>query len=706
MSTRVRKHESGAEKRKKKKRIEELTKSQRGALDKFFCDVSNENDGEIEISHVEETTYNNNVDVSLSDGETNECPNHGDTFSFDIFDPRNWDALTSKMIDVLVEQGPKRDIPSDIDPKDNYVLSNGEKCDRDWLIYSKKLDKVFCFCCKVFSKFRRGSLITDDFNDWIHLSQRLQEHEKSAEHIKNMANWYDLRLRLKTNQTIDNVNQKQISKERDHWNKVLLRIISIVKFLAKNNLAFRGSNLRLYQGNNENFMGLVEMIAEFDPIVQEHVRRIANDEIHFHYLGPSIQNELILLLASRIKTEIIRKINEAKYFSVILDCTPDTCHQEQMSMILRYVDVSSEFGSIEESFLGFLNVDDTTGQGLFDVLQGELNNLGLNIDDGKHQGFQKKLLDINPRAFYMPCDCHSLNLALCDMANTCGLTLKSLSVTRWESRIDSVKAIRFQVGDIREALFEVAEKDNDSKIRSEAKSLAMNELGDFEFLVSIVIWFEMIYHVNLVSKNLQSREMVIDVAIEEIKGLITFFEKYRESGFVDAIEEAKKIAQEINISPIFPQRREIRRKRQFDENRDDLSEVSNQSPEEMFRVNFFLYIVDQAISSLKLRFEQYKDFENIFGFLFTSKKINLLDDERLKLSCTCLEGVLKKGEHFDIDGDELYMELKVKLTTPVTVASAERTLIAIENGFLEQMDYKDVIDEFASKTARRMALFK
>ncbi|KAK9750779.1 hypothetical protein RND81_02G221500 [Saponaria officinalis] len=164
MSTRVRKHESGAEKRKKKKRIEELTKSQRGVLDKFFVknshnsttneninssvnlegNVSNENDGEIEMLHVEETTYNNNVDASLSDGETNECPNHGDTFSFDIFDPRNWDALTSKMIDVLVEQGPKRDIPSDIGPKDNYgkffsltfytrVFSNGEKCDRDWL---------------------------------------------------------------------------------------------------------------------------------------------------------------------------------------------------------------------------------------------------------------------------------------------------------------------------------------------------------------------------------------------------------------------------------------------------------------------------------------------------------------------------------------------------------------------------------------------
>ena len=38
---------------------------------------------------------------------------------------------------------------------------------------------------------------------------------------------------------------------------------------------------------------------------------------------------------------------------------------------------------------------------------------------GKHQGVQKRLLDINPRAVYTPYDCHSINLVLCDMANSC-----------------------------------------------------------------------------------------------------------------------------------------------------------------------------------------------------------------------------------------------------------------------------------------------
>src|SRR5436189_147141 len=101
---------------------------------------------------------------------------------------------------------------------------------------------------------------------------------------------------------------------------------------------------------------------------------------------------------------------------------------------------------------------------------------------GKNQGVQKRLLDINPRAFYMPCGSHSLNLVICDMANSCvkaksffvacqciytvfsnstkrwnvlleyidKLTLKSLSTTKCESHIGTVKAIITQISQIRE----------------------------------------------------------------------------------------------------------------------------------------------------------------------------------------------------------------------------------------------------------------
>ena len=43
-----------------------------------------------------------------------------------------------------------------------------------------------------------------------------------------MNTWIDLELRLLKNKTIDKYVQEQIKKEKDHWEKVLLRIIAVV----------------------------------------------------------------------------------------------------------------------------------------------------------------------------------------------------------------------------------------------------------------------------------------------------------------------------------------------------------------------------------------------------------------------------------------------------------------------------------------------
>nr|XP_028960141.1 uncharacterized protein LOC114825575 [Malus domestica] len=498
-----------------------------------------------------------------------------------ISDDGNWDKIDQNLRGMLVERGPKR-VDDVAFPKDN----------------------------------------SDMYFSSVHYIRKLPNGETQD------RKWLVYSCSLDT---------QQISKKKEHWRQVLRRIIAVVKRLAKVTLAFCGDNEKLYEENNGIFLNVIEMIVEFDPTMQEHIRRIDTHETHYHYLGHKTQNELIQLLASEVKSEIIARIKEVKYFSVILDCTLDASHEDQMSLIIRCVDVTKTPIKVEE-FLEFLNVHDSTERALFDVLLGALSTLELDVDEIRGQSY-----------------------------------------------------------------------DNGSNM----------------------------------------------------KGLISVLDRYRETGFEEAMNEVKKIASEMEIEIVFSEKRIIQRKKQFNES---ASEVATQSAIEAFRVNYFIYIVDQARTSLYIRFEQFQKYEETFGLLFNLKKLKDVDNDSLKSFCINLEGFLKHGEHSDIDGKDLFIKLRILretlpkeinramevlkyirqmdgcfpnawvayrilLTIRVTVASAERSfsklkliksylrstmsqerlnglaILSIEKELVEKLDYVNLISTFASKNPRRV-IFK
>jgi hypothetical protein len=573
--------------------------------------------------------------------------------------------------------------------------------------------------------------------------------------------------------------------------------VAVILYLAEHNLAFKGSSDVLNSSHNGNFLSLIELLAKFDPVLRDHINRAVENKTsqrNKHYLSRTFQNRIINAMGNKVKKTIIEKIKKAKYYAILLDCTPDISHQEQLSIVLRFVDVTNNDVEIKEHFIKFEVVNDTTGRGLYEKINAILTDEGLKLSDcrgqgydnganmkGTYHGVQANILRENKKAFYVPCASHNLNLVLGDIAKSSSkavhffgtlqkiyttfagstsrwsilkqyvtsLTPKPLSETRWECRIDSVKAIRFQIPNFRDALNALANHDNKLK----AKTLALiKHITKFEFLVSVIIWYDLLAKVNFASKIMQSKTMHIDMARSHLKEVVLFFEEYRNSGMSNAVSKAKEMALELDIEPEFLSSYQGKKRKLFEYEGED---APTTTAEDNFRINYFLQIIDTAITSLQKRFEIYDKHKNIFGFLYMNELENLNETEILN-GCKNLELILEE----DIDGIELFEEVKmfknilpknysssdaikyiiknnlseiypnlviglqILLTAPVTVASAERSfsklkliknylrsgisqerfsslaILSIENQIAKSLDYSDICYDLAFKKAR------
>lgn len=70
-------------------------------------------------------------------------------------------------------------------------------------------------------------------------------------------------------------------------------------------------------------------------------------------------------------------------------------------------------------------------------------------------------------------------------------------------------------------------------------------------------------------------------------------------------------------------------------------------------------MVDQTIGSLEGRFEQYKQYGNIFDFLFITEKLKSLNTSEVKKSCKIFEKILQNGHIPKVNVDDLFNELKL-----------------------------------------------
>ncbi|CAM4418244.1 unnamed protein product [Lepidochelys kempii] len=310
----------------------------------------------------------------------------------------------------------------------------------------------------------------------------------------------EVESRLKLNKCIDAENQCIINVETLYWRNVLKRLISITLVLANNNLAFWGSSDKLFTERKGNFLSLAKLLGKYDNVMREHLHRVVRKEAMDHYCSKTIENKLIDRMARKVLDNILMRLSKAKYYVLIMECISDISHSEKLSFTVRCIDNKDGCFQLKERLICFWSVNSSTGKGRTELFMNILNENKIKLQDCRGQGYdsgadlkgrnscvQARILALNPRAFFVPCSCHSLNLVVSDASsldsvplfgvlqrryvlfsastirskiltdNVTNLTVKLLSDTYWESRIYSVRPVRYQVTEVYNCPVELAQ---------------------------------------------------------------------------------------------------------------------------------------------------------------------------------------------------------------------------------------------------------
>ena len=326
------------------------------------------------------------------------------------------------------------------------------------------------------------------------------------------------------------------------------------------------------------------------------------------------------------------------------DETRDISNQEQLTIIIRWVDSSYE---VQEDLIGLVHVPRTQSAiltaAIKDVLVRcilPLNNCrGQGYDGasnmmGKLRGVATQLRSEEPAAIAVHCFAHCLNLCLQDVSRKCqpirnaldtimelsqliryspkrflefqqckhelspeGSGLRPLCPTRWTVRTGAIAAVLKNYAALLQALENISEESHDEYGRKANGLLA--QLERFDTFFGLVLSHLVFSGTEQTSINLQSRDTSVQEALSAAEISKSYLRRLRsDDSFKDFFERAVKQGKEFTGEPTLPRYR--RPPRRLDEGS---APHRFNSPEEHYKMHYF-YALDLVIEEISVRFSQ------------------------------------------------------------------------------------------------------
>ncbi|GJR80126.1 zinc finger MYM-type protein 1-like protein [Tanacetum coccineum] len=409
----------------------------------------------------------------------------------------------------------------------------------NWLEYSPTTNAAYCFICYLFSdspNVRNGSdaFIVKGFDNWKKVNDGKNcaflkyigclQHRNDVTFCENLLNQEG---------HIGNIMEKQ-SAEKILKNRIRLKAsIDIVRWLTFQICSFRGRDETLNSKNRGNFIELLKLLTSYNVQyynVRKHIRREVGDS----------------------------------YFCVMVDEARDESKEEQIAIVLRFVDKD---GFIRERFLDLVHVYDTMAVTLKTNLWKQLLNYEFDISKIRSQGYDgasnmrgewNGLQALVAKDFYMRTMFtallidynllykrhdelqkaksieieHLLELGEIKTgkgANQIG-PLRRANDTRWGSHFNSICSLFRMFNPTRLVLQSIIEDGSCASQRGEADA-SYTYLKSFEFIFILHLMKEVMRRTNILSQALQKKKQDIGNAIELISATKKSLNDFRNNGW-------------------------------------------------------------------------------------------------------------------------------------------------------------------------------
>lgn len=225
---------------------------------------------------------------------------------------------------------------------------------------------------------------------------------------------------------------------------------------------------------------------------------------------------------------------------------------DQLSFTIRYV----HNGLVLERFLQYIPIYGHGAEYLCKIVLTFLSDNKIDLKNcrgqsydnaanmtGQYSGLQARIKNENPKALFIPCSSHSLNLVGVNAVKSCpkvvfyfdfvqklytffvlslnilieclitNKTLKRCVETRWSAHADAVNCLYISYDRIKDALKKVECDDNQTpEAKCEAKGL-VKQMNSYEVVLLTVIWNEILSRFNATSKSTQNTNMNLESVV-------------------------------------------------------------------------------------------------------------------------------------------------------------------------------------------------